>query len=230
MDTAQQQHLAWLARSFGRTDYLPLTAQDLAALEGAGELVEKYPGTHLFREGMPSTSAYVIRTGNVELYRTRGRHRRIVGHVKEGGVIGDIAMFQDYPYISSARAVEAVSALRLDRGRLLPILFAHPRIAMRWLVAGLAQLESTQRRVIRLMHRTVREQVAELLLEEADTHGDVNLSQTSLATLLGASRQSVNEALADLRNAGIAETGYRKVRILDHARLCAIVGSPERVC
>jgi CRP-like cAMP-binding protein len=118
----------------------------------------------------------------------------------------------------------------MDRSRLLPILLEHPRITMRWLVAGLAQLESTQRRVVRLMHRTVREQVAELLLEEADGFGEVHLSQSTLATLLGASRQSVNEALADLRKNGIAETGYRKVRIVDHAHLCGMVGSPAGVC
>lgn len=230
LDT-HHEHLAWLARSFGRGNDLPLTADDLIALEGAGEYVEKYPGTHLFREGAAATAAYVIRSGSVELYRTRRRERRIVGHVKEGSVIGDIAMFQNEPYMSSARAVGAgVTALRLERSRLVPMLLEHPRILLRWLVAGLEQLESTQRRVIRLMHRTVKEQVAELLLEEADGFGEVHLSQSSLATLLGASRQSVNEALAELRRDGIADTGYRKVRVLDRSRLCEVVGSPARVC
>ena len=51
MDVAEHQHFAWLARSFGRTDYLPLTPDDLGALSSAGEYVEKYPGTHLFEEG-----------------------------------------------------------------------------------------------------------------------------------------------------------------------------------
>lgn len=230
LDTAEQQHFAWLARSFGRTDYLPLTLGDLEALDGAGEYVEKYPGTHLFREGSQATAAYVIQKGNVELYRTRSEGRRVVGHVKPGGVIGDIAMFQDNLYISSARAMGPVTAFRLERSKLLPVLLEHPRIAMRWLVAGLTQLESTQRRVIRLMHRTVKEQVAELLLEEADAYDEVHLSQSSLATLLGASRQSVNEALAELRKDGLAETGYRMVRVTDRPGLCALVGSPVEVC
>jgi CRP-like cAMP-binding protein len=143
--------------------------------------------------------------------------------VKTGGVIGDIAMFRDEPYISSARAVDAVTAFRLERAKLLPTLIEHPRIAMRWLVAGLTQLESTQRRVIRLMHRTVKEQVAELLLEEADSFGEVHLSQSSLATLLGASRQSVNEALSELRAAGAATTGYRLVKVVDREALSALV-------
>lgn len=224
MDNAEHQHFAWLARSFGRTDYLPLTPADLEALSQAGAYVEKYPGTHLFKEGADATAAYVVQKGHVELYRNRRDGRRVVGRVGEGAVIGDIAMFQNHPYISSAKAIGPVTAFRLERAKLLPVLLEHPRIAIRWLVAGLNQLEATQRRVIRLMHRTVREQVAELLLDEADAYGEIHLSQTSLATLLGASRQSVNEALSALRNNGLAETGYRLIKILDEQGLAEIAG------
>lgn len=226
MDRADNQHFAWLARSFGRRDYLPLTPADLDALAEVSEAVEKYQGTHLFKEGEPSAAAYVVQQGTVELYRGSGRSRRVVGRVAEGAVIGDIAMFKGEPYISSAQAVDAVRAVRLGRDRLLPVLIEHPVIALRWLVAGLDQLESTQRRVLRLMQRTVKEQVAELLLDEADRYGEVHLSQAALATLLGASRQSVNEALGEIRAAGAAETGYRLITITDVAALSAIAGRP----
>jgi len=224
VDIAEQQHHAWLARSFGRTDYLPLSPGDLDALSSAGEYVDKYPGTHLFREGAESTTAYVIRSGRVELYRSRQEGARVVTRVGEGAVIGDIAMFQNRPYLSSAKAITPVNALRLDRGRLIPVLIEHPRVAMRWLIAGLTQLEATQRRVIRLMHRTVKEQVAEMLIDESDSYGEVHLSQASLATLLGASRQSVNEALSALRDRGVVETGYRLIRVVDRGGLADIAG------
>lgn len=224
MDTAEQQHFAWLARSFGRTDYLPLAPSDLEAIGSSGEYVAKYPGTHLFKEGAPSESAYVIQNGQVELYRTRNDQRRVIGRVGEGAVIGDIAMFQGQPYVSAARAVTQVTAFRFDRNKLIPVLLANPRIAMRWLVAGLNQLEATQRRVIRLMHRTVREQVAEMLLDEVDGFGEVHLSQSSLATLLGASRQSINEALSGFRRDGVVDTAYRMVRVLDEQTLADIAG------
>jgi CRP-like cAMP-binding protein len=224
MDTAEYQHFAWLARSFGRTDYLPLAPGDLEALESAGSYIDKYPGTHLFKEGEDSTAAFVIERGEVELYRTRAAGRRVVGRVRSGAVIGDIAMFQGHPYISSAKAITPVRAFRLERTRLIPLLIQHPVIAMRWLVAGLSQLEATQQRVIRLMHRTVREQVAEVLLDEADAYGEVHLSQSSLADLLGASRQSINEALSAMREDGSIETGYRVVRIVDPESLRVVAG------
>jgi len=231
MEPAEDQHFAWLARSFGRTDYLPLTKADLEAIASAGSYVTKYPGSHLFREGEESGAAYVIQSGDVELYRRRSTGSRVVGRVRSGAVIGDIAMFQDRPYISSARAVTRVRAFRLDRRRLLPLLLRHPVIAMRWLVAGLTQLEATQQRVIKLMHRTVRERVAEVLLDEIDDFDEVAVSQASLAELLGVSRQSVNEALGTLRKDDAIETGYRSIRVLSRPALAAIAGrdpGPQR--
>ena len=46
----------------------------------------------------------------------------------------------------------------------------------------------------------------------------------SLAGLLGASRQSVNEALSELRDAGAVETGYRVITLADRDALAAAAG------
>ncbi len=219
MDNKDAQHFAWLASTFGRTEYLPLKPSDLEALAETGEVIEKYPGTHLFRSGQEATSAYVIEAGQVELYRGESASPRVIGRAHPGSVLGDIAMFRGEPYNSSARAVNAVTGFRFDRVKLLPVLIQRPVLTLRWLVAGLTQLESTQRRVLGLMHRTVREQVAELLLDEADDRGEVHLSQASIADLLGASRQTVNEALKELRDGGAISTGYRLIRVESTATL-----------
>jgi CRP-like cAMP-binding protein len=215
------QHAAWLAKSLGRTDYLPMRPDDAVALAEAGEIVSKYKGTHLFREGDVAEACFIVEQGEVELYRVRGSERSVVSRVGPGSVVGDIAMFQERPYLSSARSTTATRVLRLERDRLIPLLLARPVLAMRWLVNGLSQLESTQRRIIRLMNRTVIEQVAGLLDDEADSYGDVLLSQAAIAELLGTSRQSVNEALGVLRRDGVIETGYRRITVVDSDRLAS---------
>ena len=222
---SEQQHLDWLARSFGRPDYAPLGPADVELIRSVGEVVSKYPGTHLFKEGAPSDAAFLIESGEVELYRGAGSGRRVVARVGPGSVLGDIALFGGTPYVSSARAVVQVRAFRFQRDRLLPELARHPALCLRWLVAGLRQLEETQRRVIRLMHKTVLAQVADLLAEEAERRTEVQLSQSTIAALLGVSRQSVNEALGRLREQGAVETGYRNVRILDSTKLAEIAAS-----
>jgi CRP-like cAMP-binding protein len=225
MRQAEQQHLDWLARSFGRPDYAPLDSADVDAIRSAGEVISKYPGTHLFKEGAAADAAYLVESGEIEIYRGQGTGRRVVARVGPGSVLGDIAMFGDTPYISSAKAIGPVRAFRFERNRLLPELHRHPAICLRWLVAGLRQLEGTQRRVIRLMHKTVLAQVADLLVEEAERRRDVSLSQGTIAALLGVSRQSVNEALGRLREAGAVETGYRNIRIVDVESLVEFAAS-----
>ena len=80
----------------------------------------------------------------------------------------------------------------------------------------------TQRRVIHLMRKTVLAQVADLLAEEGQPSGEVRLSQESMATLLGVSRQTVNESIGRLKELGAIETGYRLAKILDVEMLNAI--------
>jgi CRP-like cAMP-binding protein len=222
MTATLDQHAAWLAKSLGRTDYLPLRPEDAVALADAGSVVDKYKGTHLFREGDSSDACYIIELGEIELYRESTTGRSVVGRIGPGAVVGDIAMFQGQPYLSSAKAVTGVQAIRLERDVLVPLLLARPVLSMRWLVNGLAQLEATQQRLIRLMNRTVVEQVAGILVDEQDMYGEVALSQASIAELLGASRQSVNEALSQLRSAGAIETGYRRITVIDESELLKV--------
>lgn len=222
MSATLDQHAAWLAKSLGRTDYLPLRPEDAVALADAGSVVDKYKGTHLFREGDSSNACYIIELGEIELYRESTTGRSVVGRIGPGAVVGDIAMFQGQPYLSSAKAVTGVQAIRLERDVLVPLLLARPVLSMRWLVNGLTQLEATQQRLIRLMNRTVVEQVAGILVDEQDMYGEVALSQASIAELLGASRQSVNEALSQLRSAGAIETGYRRITVIDESELLEV--------
>ncbi len=213
------QHLSWLARSFGANDYLPLSTEDLQAISGAGEIVTYSAREHLFRQGEPSEAAFVVTSGTVELYRGWGVDERYVARLGPGAVVGDIALFCGEPYFSSAKAATEVVAVRFARARLMDELSEHPTICFRWLVSALNQLKDTQRRVIQMLQRTVKSQVADLLLQEADESGSVELSQAMMATLLGAGRQSVNQALRELVEEGSIDTGYRMVRVLDEDRL-----------
>lgn len=216
MNTAQDQHLAWLARSFGRPDYLPLTQEDVESLRNVAEPISRFKGSHLFREGEPADAAYLIRAGEVDLYRTHSGRHRVVARVGPGSVIGDIAMFGEGTYMSSARAVDQVKAFKFERDSLIPELAQHPALCLRWLVAGLRQLQNTQRRIVHLMHKTVLAQVADLLIEEsAKGSASIELSQAAIATLLGSSRQTVNEAIGTLRDMGAIETGYRMIQVVD---------------
>lgn len=215
-----------MARSFGRPDYIPLGRDDVEALRSVAEPISRQKGSHLFREGEAAVAAYLIEKGRVDLYRLHSGRRRVVARVGSGAVIGDIAMFGEGTHLSSAQAVDRVGAFRFAREALLPELARHPALCLRWLVAGQRQLQHTQRRILQLMHQTVIAQVADLLLEESSRNeGGVELSQAVIAMLLGASRQTVNQALGRLRAMGAVETGYRTIEVVDPEALRRVAES-----
>lgn len=215
MGEADQQHLDWLARSFGQADYSPLSRSDLETIRRVGDDFAVTAGEHLFREGDQAVAIFMVEHGEVEISRVGGSRRRVVAYAGPGSVLGDADMFRDGRHNASARAVRPVSGLMFDRSRLLPELALHPAILLRWLVAAMRRMEQTQRRVIGLMRKSVIAQVADVLLEESVRQPDVNLSQSTIGMLLGVSRQSVNEALGRLRDQGLVDTGYRTIRVLD---------------
>lgn len=224
MGDADQQHVDWLARASAWAGYEPLRQIDLEALDRVAERVSLAAGTPLFREGDQAVAIYVVEEGEVEISRGSGRRRRVVGRAGPGAILGDVAMFKETPHIADARVTHQVQARRFRRARLLPELAVNPGIMLRWMVAVIRRLEDSQRRVVGLMHKTVLAQVADLLLDESRRQPDVNLSQSTIAALLGVSRQSVNEALGLLRDEGVVATGYRRVTILDPTRLEEIAG------
>jgi CRP-like cAMP-binding protein len=215
MGRAEQQHLDWLARSLGRPDYAPLTEADIEVIRQVGEVVSMRSGSTLISEGGHPTVILVVEQGEIELCRGPVGKRRVVARAGPGSVLGDVSAFGDRPYGFTARAVGPVRVLHLDRTRLLGELAGHPGLLLRWLVSGHRQLERSHRRVIELMHKTVLAQVADVLAEESQARDEVNLSQATIANLLGVSRQSVNEALGRLRDQGLVSTGYRSIKILD---------------
>ena len=50
----------------------------------------------------------------------------------------------------------------------------------------------------------------------------VELSQTELATLVGAAEDTVQKALRLLRDRGLVRTGYRRITVVDHVALRAL--------
>jgi CRP/FNR family transcriptional regulator, cAMP and macrophage regulator len=225
MGAATQQHLDWLARSLAGADYRPLRPGDVESIRRVAEAVSVAPGGHLFREGEPAEAVYIVESGTVEVIRSSASRPRTLATAGPGSVLGDFAVFVDRPHIADARAVEPLRAHRFARARLLPELAVNPAIMLRWLVATMRRIERTQRRVISLAGKPVLARVADLILEESQRQPSVNLSQSTIGTLLGVSRQSVNEALSRLRQLGVVETGYRNIEVLDLTHLERVASS-----
>lgn len=224
-------HVAWITRDFGRRDYSPLSAADVAALAEMLELVEVEAGQRILSPGETADRAYIVERGEVELLVRRGGRRALISIQRAGGVFGDVPLLCEMPFPFLAVARTEATLLRLDRDRLLELLAAHPAVALRWLVNVVRRLERANRRVVELTMGDLRSRVVALLADELVADGRrrrVGLTQAEMAALLGASRQSVNRVLRGLADEGLVGQRYGQVEIADAERILELAGGAAR--
>jgi hypothetical protein len=143
-------------------------------------------------------------------------------------MFGELSLFDPGPRTSSATAVTDAKLLSLGQEKLLPWLAENPMVSLQ-LLARLAQrLRRTNEAVGDLVFSDVPGRVAKALIDLGDRFGKQtdeglfvhhDLTQEELAQLVGASRETVNKALADFASRGWVKLETRSVEILDVERL-----------
>ncbi|MGH3860839.1 Crp/Fnr family transcriptional regulator [Actinokineospora sp.] len=205
---------AWVARCVGRGEAAPLTPDALTALAATLHQDRLERGAVIFHGGQPTTKVWIVQHGRVELSVGSGRRRTVVGVLRPGDVDGDIQLLLDMALPYTARALDDATVLSLVADDFEHLLATSLPIARRWLSSVAQRLAASQTRLLGLLGRTLTEQVAALLLDEA-VDGQVSLPQRTLAAMLGAQRPSLNKILKDLERQGLIGVRYAAIDILN---------------
>jgi CRP/FNR family transcriptional regulator, cyclic AMP receptor protein len=199
------------------------------ALRSSMTEVHVHKGESVFEEGDPGDRLYVIVEGKVKLGVTspdgRENLHAILG---PGEMFGELSLFDPSPRRATATAVSDCTLLGLGQTNLRGWLTGRPEVAEALLQALAQRLRRTSDALSDLVFSDVPGRVAKALLDLADRFGvqtpegvvvTHDLTQEELAQLVGASRETVNKALADFASRGWIELESRQVTILDVERL-----------
>jgi CRP-like cAMP-binding protein len=208
---------AWVARCVGRGDTAPLSQDDVSALAATLHSRTYERGEVLFQGGEATEGVWIVQRGRVELSAGSGRRRAVVQVLRPGDVDGDIQHLLDRPFPYTARALDDAVVLSLTIAGFEQLL-SESRLARRWLSSVAQRLATSQGRIIGLLGRSLTEQVAGLLLDEA-VDEDVLLPQRTLAAMLGAQRPSLNKILKDFERRGLISVGYAAIHLVDSSAL-----------
>jgi CRP-like cAMP-binding protein len=186
-------------------------------------------GEVLFYEGDPGDALYVVTEGKVKLGRTSGDGREnLVGIQGPGEMFGELSLFDPGPRASTATALLDSKLLGLGHDQLQPWLTGRPEVAKALLRAIAHRLRRTSEDKADLVFSDVPGRVAKALLDlsarfgrptEDGIHVAHDLTQEELAQLVGASRETVNKALADFASRGWLRLEARAVVLLNTERL-----------
>ena len=208
------------------------TALDEAAagsLRASMDSVKIAKGSILFKEGDEGEHLYVIVDGKLKLGTSSGDGREnLLSILGPGEMFGELSLFDPGPRTSTATAVTDARLLSLSHEKVIPWLKQNPEVSLQLLTRLSQRLRRTNEAVGDLVFSDVPGRVAKALIDLGDRFGKTtpegllvnhDLTQEELAQLVGASRETVNKALADFAGRGWLKLDGRSVLIADVDRL-----------
>jgi CRP-like cAMP-binding protein len=208
------------------------TALDEAAavsLRASMDTVKIAKGSILFKEGDDGEHLYVIIDGKLKLGTSSGDGREnLLSILGPGEMFGELSLFDPGPRTSTATAVTDAKLLSLSHEKVIPWLKQNPEVSLQLLTRLSQRLRRTNEAVGDLVFSDVPGRVAKALIDLGDRFGKTSpegllvnhdLTQEELAQLVGASRETVNKALADFAGRGWLKLDGRSVLITDVERL-----------
>ncbi|UXN05915.1 cyclic nucleotide-binding domain-containing protein [Bartonella sp. HY761] len=105
------------------------TDEQLRLVAFGAERVQFRAGRELFRENQPADSAFILMSGQIDLYQMGNEGPILVHNVMPGSMIGELSLICKMKRSVSAVAAEDGTALRVSRGIFRRILDEYPQAA-----------------------------------------------------------------------------------------------------
>jgi CRP/FNR family transcriptional regulator, cyclic AMP receptor protein len=189
-----------------------------------------FPRGHIvFAQGEPGDRLYIIISGKIKIgNRSPNGQENLLTIMGPSDMFGELSLFDPGPRTSSATTITDVRAVSMERDALRAWIADRPEIAEQLLRVLARRLRRTNNTLADLIFTDVPGRVAKQLLQLAQRFGTQedgalrvthDLTQEEIAQLVGASRESVNKALADFAQRGWIRLDIKTLWICDSERL-----------
>lgn len=186
-------------------------------------------GEVIVREGDPGDALFVVVDGLVKVYVTSaGGDEMLLVTLAPPAVFGELPLVDGGTRSASAAALQATTVLTVTRSALLEGLSGDVRLADGLLRSLGSLVRRLTDQAADLVFLDLHGRVAKLLLRIAEKNPpapggewelDLHLTQAEIASMVGGSRQSVNQVLRSFERRGLVELDGRRVVIKQLDRL-----------
>lgn len=183
----------------------------------------------IFLEDDPAEGMFIIRQGRVKVSKSSADGREQILHIlKEGDIFAEVVLFDRGVYPATAEAVEETRVWLLRNGDMEVLLQSHPKLAVKLLRLMGRRLRQAQLLIRDLALHDTCGRLAGLLLRFARREGertekgivlDLDLTRQELASMIGASRETVARILSRFQREGVLELDKQKIVIRDEQKL-----------
>ena len=220
-EAALSEHAQFLA---GIPLFATLDADELHDLAMVTRRHAFHQGEIIFHRDDPGTTLFVIKIGRVRIYLSSPEGQEVALAVFGAGeAFGELALLDGQPRSASAVAIEPTETYCIQRADFIAVATRRPRIALQMLATVSHRLRTTDAMVEDLLFLDVHGRVAKKLLELAESNGvrtpegiriELKLTQSDLAAMVGASRESVNKVMSYLLDKQYVSVEKRKITVM----------------
>ena len=184
-------------------------------------------GETIFQEGHPVRGIYFVTAGTVKVHKQWGTEKEIIiRFAQKGDIFGHRGLGQETIYPISATAVEPVNACFIDLAFFQATLKVNQDFMYGLLLFFASELQESERKMRNLAHMPVKGRLAVALLalqekfgRSSEGHIGINLSRQDLASLVGATYETVFRTINELAQENLIHTDGKLIRITDPGQL-----------
>ena len=108
-----------------------LPDNDLATIAQKTAFMRVEKGSYIFHRGDPSDGVYFVTTGSVQIIINSDDNREIIVYsVEEGGVIGELSIFENHHRSATAVALSEAKLFKIANERFVEIINRFPSVAV----------------------------------------------------------------------------------------------------
>ncbi len=209
--------------------YQRLSEGDLRDLQGRLEKIEIPKGEVLFQKGDAGSKLFIVEQGAVKIVLPSSQGAEVIVAIfKEGDFFGEMSVLDHMPRSADAVAIARSTLWSLDDKNFIDFLIGS-RGAVSIILATLSQrLRQTDSLLEDNCFLNLSARVAKNLRTLAQRFGvpseggiriQLQLTQSELAHMVGASRESINKELRQLRDEGVIRLDDQTITIAAPLRL-----------
>lgn len=191
-------------------------------------------GEIIFHEGDPGQMLYLIQSGQVRIFVNGldGSETSVILFGRPGEIFGELAVVDGMPRSATAVALGQTILYTMSHENFRKHTLRYPQLAFNFMKVLSSRVRSSTQHMDSLASLGIPQRLARKLLQLAQDYGKVEaegvcitmrLNQTDLASLIGATRESINKTLREFRQNGWLHMEQGRITILDAEALKAQV-------
>jgi CRP-like cAMP-binding protein len=184
-------------------------------------------GSVIYREGTRMKGFYCVHSGIVKIYKTGfDGKEQIIRFAQPGDIIGYRSVISNEAACTTTEILEDSILCLIPAEILMNLIKTNGDFAVELMKLTCKELGEANAYITDIAQKTVRERLAEILLQLYDEFGEdpagilkISLTREELSNIVGTATESIIRLLSEFRNEQLIELNGRKIKILDRPGL-----------